>query len=50
MKTITKVLEVMLSTPATPTWTSTEGPRTTSGTGPSTPPNFGPLGTWSWGG
>ncbi|MEO8827938.1 hypothetical protein [Lapillicoccus sp.] len=50
MKTIAKVLEVMLSTPATPTWTPTAGPGKRSATGPSTPPNLGPVGIWGWGG
>ncbi len=50
MKTITKVLEVMLTKPATPTWTVAEGPGTTSGTGSSTPANLGPIGNWGWGG
>jgi hypothetical protein len=36
MKTLTKVLEVMLSKPATPTWTSA--------------PVGGPVSQWSWGG
>lgn len=39
MKTIVKVLEVMLSKPATPTWTMSP-----------TPPNFGPTEIWGWGG
>jgi hypothetical protein len=41
MKTIAKVLETMLSKPATPTWNSS---------GPSVPPQLGPTGVWGWGG
>ncbi len=37
MKTITKMFEVMLSKPATPTWTST-------------PQGGGPTQAWGWGG
>jgi hypothetical protein len=41
MKTIAKVLESMLSKPATPTWNAS---------GPSAPPQLGPTGVWGWGG
>ena len=45
MKTISKVLESMLSKPATPTWTAT---------GPSVPTSLsaqvGPTQAWTWGG
>lgn len=41
MKTITKVLENMLSKPATPTWNAG---------GPSLPPHIGPVHQWNWGG
>ena len=37
MKTITKTFEVMLSKPATPTWSAT-------------PTTGGPTQAWSWGG
>jgi hypothetical protein len=37
MKAITKIFEVMLSKPATPTWTSIPQPG-------------GPVSQWSWGG
>ncbi len=40
MKTITKVLEDMLSKPATPTRTAS---------GPSLPPQIGPTQGWGWG-
>ncbi|MEP6649002.1 MAG: hypothetical protein ABJA74_03700 [Lapillicoccus sp.] len=40
MKTIAKVLEDMLSKPATPTWTTN---------GPVTRPQVGPDGIWGWG-
>ncbi len=39
MKTITKVLENMLSKSATPTWTAS---------GPSVPPQIGPMQGWGW--
>ena len=41
MKTIAKVLESMLSKPATSTWNAA---------GPSVPPQLGPTGVWGWGG
>lgn len=41
MKTIARVFEVMLSKPATPTWTVA---------GPALPPQVGPLQVWGWGG
>ncbi len=41
MKTITKVLENMLSKSATPTWTVSE---------PTLTAQFGPTQVWSWGG
>ena len=41
MKTIAKVLETMLSKPATPTWNAS---------GPSLPPQVGPTQQWIWGG
>jgi hypothetical protein len=41
MKTIAKVLESMLTKPATPTWNAS---------GPSLPPQAGPVGQWNWGG
>ena len=41
MKTLAKVLETMLSKPATPTWTAS---------GPSLPPQIGPMQGWGWGG
>ncbi len=47
MKTIAKVLEVMLTKPATPTWTvgmTSEPPMNPI------PSNFGPLQQWGWGG
>ncbi len=37
MKAITKIFEVMLSKPATPTWTST-------------PQSGGPISQWGWSG
>jgi hypothetical protein len=40
MKTITKVLESMLSKPATPSWTTA---------GPVAKPQVGPESGWSWG-
>jgi hypothetical protein len=40
MKTLTKVLETMLSKEATPAWTTD---------GPSLPPQIGPVHQWGWG-
>jgi hypothetical protein len=40
MKTIAKVLEDMLSKPATPTWTTS---------GPVLKPQVGPEAGWGWG-
>ncbi len=50
MKTIAKVLEVMLTKPATATWTAEHlitapAPGTSSAV-----PGFGPTSHWSWGG
>ena len=48
MKTINKVLETMLSKPATPTWTATDIHPHASAQVPS---HFGgPTQMWSWGG
>jgi hypothetical protein len=40
MKTIAKVLESMLSKPATPTWNASS---------PSLSPQVGPTQSWTWG-
>jgi hypothetical protein len=40
MKTLAKVLETMLSKPATPAWTTD---------GPALPPQVGPTQGWGWG-
>jgi len=51
MKTIAKVLESMLSKPATPTWDLTDLPgRPAHSTQDATVPGLGPVGGWSWGG
>jgi hypothetical protein len=51
MKTIAKVLEAMLTKPATPTWDVSElSSRPATSTAASTVPGLGPAGGWSWGG
>ena len=40
MKTLTKVMEAMLSKPATPVWTAER---------PALPPQVGPTQQWWWG-
>jgi hypothetical protein len=51
MKTIAKVLEAMLTKPATPTWDVSElTPRPAVSAAASTVPGLGPVGAWSWGG
>ena len=49
MKTIAKVLESMLSKPATPTWVCDDlqlnGPQASSPV-----PGVGPVSLWTWGG
>jgi hypothetical protein len=51
MKTIAKVLEAMLSKPATPTWDLADlSGRPANVTPAATVPGLGPVAGWSWGG
>ena len=51
MKTIAKVLETMLSKPATPTWDLSDlTGRPVKSAPASSVPGLGPVSGWSWGG